>query len=80
MQWKSKEKFIIILNAQDLRRKFLIIEATDDKCKVISTLKMNLFKIAIGPYHHDFYLPGSDMKDSRIQFDLKISQYIETAV
>lgn len=58
IQWKSKEKFVILLNAWDLRRKFLIIEATDEKGKIISTLKMNLYKIAIGPYHHDFRLTG----------------------
>ena len=41
---------------------------------------MNLYKIAIGPYHHDFSLLDDSKKDSRLQFDLKISQYIETAV
>lgn len=79
-QWKSKEKFTILLNAHDIRRKFLYIEATDEKGKLVSNLKMNLYKIAVGPYHHDFCLMGANKKDSRLQFDLKISQYIETQV
>ena len=59
-----------------MRCKFLIIEALDEKGKAISTMKINLYMIAIGPYHHDFCFALGE-SEARLQFDLKISQKIK---
>lgn len=42
-------------------------------------MKVNLYKIATGPYHHDFAILGPK-SDVRLQFDLKISQYVEIKI
>lgn len=35
-----------------------------------------MYKIATGPYHNDFSICGSKY-NTRLQFDLKLSQYVQ---
>ena len=79
IQWKLKEKFCFFPTAYELRCKFLIVEALDEKGKIISSMKINLFMIATGPYHHDFSF-NIGKTPARLQFDFKISQYIDTKI
>lgn len=45
----------------------------------MSSMKINLFHISTGPYHHDFKFKLGKA-EPRLQFDLKISQFIQTKV
>jgi len=59
--------------------KFLTIEVFDEINKKVNELRVNLFRIATGPFHQDFDILGV-RPDVRLQFDLKISQYVEIKV
>lgn len=45
----------------------------------MNELRVNLYRIATGPFHQDFDILGV-RPDVRLQFDLKISQYVEIKV
>lgn len=49
---------------------------TDEDGKSKEVLKINLFKIATGPYHNDFQIKG----DTRLKFDFKVSQYVQLKI
>ena len=42
-------------------------------------MKINLYYIATGPYHHDFRFKIGKT-EPRLQFDMKMSQFVETKV
>ncbi len=43
----------------------------------VGNLKLNLYKLAIGPYHMDFSINLKNDKLSRVSFNLKIAQLIK---
>ena len=65
------------LNEFELRKRRLILKIVGPARDVKGELRISLFKIATGPYHHDFLVRTVDDRDLRISFDLKISQVIQ---
>lgn len=71
------KRFAFSTNQYQLRTNFLKIHAFDDHGKEIANLKINLYYIVSGPYHHDFSV---GKKDARLIFDLKISEVVEVEI
>jgi hypothetical protein len=46
----------------------------------LATVNLNIYKIAVGPYHQDFPIKFSDKKSGRISLDVKISQLVEIII
>lgn len=73
-QWNLNTSFSFTSNEYDLRAKFLTIVIKDQDDKVYSSIKVNLYRIIVGPYHHNFKIGKDKNGFGRLVFDLKIAQ------
>ena len=64
----------------ELRKQFATLSVCDKEGKVINSLKINMYLLATGPYHLDFGIPLPDAPNTRISFDLRISQEVKMRI
>jgi hypothetical protein len=46
----------------------------------LATVSLNIYKIAVGPYHQDFSIRFSDKRSARLSLDVRISQLVEITI
>lgn len=69
-------KSAFALSSYETRSKFLKVTVLTGQNKKLHELKINLYRIMIGPSHHDFNIGQKDKSYGRLIFDIRIAEII----
>lgn len=76
IKWSFDQRFGFSMTEYELRKSFLRIEFESDE-KVVGEISINMYYISTGPYHQDYAVKLKKGDNTRVSFDMKVSQVIE---
>ena len=79
-QWDIDHANAFRTSLYELRKNFATVGICDPEGKQVSSIKINMYLLATGPFHQDFAVPLPDAPHARLSFDLRISQSVKMRV